>query len=225
MSEIKGIFAALAEVNKSISAVSKGRKNEKQGYSFRGIDDVYNEIHDAMAENGIISMPRIISDRTEDRKGSSGTALIYRVLQVEYTFYAPDGSSVSCSTIGEGMDSGDKASNKALSVAHKYALMQMFTIPTSEKKDSEDDSPEIGRQDMPRQPKKQTMPPQTPPPPQKKPAPQDQYAKFLAAVSELRASPDLIKHTLASYNVTTLDAIPADKRREFYNALEKAVQK
>ena len=37
--------------------------------------------------------------------------------------------------IGEGMDSGDKASNKALAVAFKYACFQVFCIPTEEMKD------------------------------------------------------------------------------------------
>ena len=41
------------------------------------------------------------------------------------------------------MDYSDKSSNKALSAALKYALMQMFLIPTAELKDPDGDSPEI----------------------------------------------------------------------------------
>ncbi len=39
------------------------------------------------------------------------------------------------------MDSGDKASNKALSIAMKYALLQVFCIPTEDAKDPDADSP------------------------------------------------------------------------------------
>jgi hypothetical protein len=41
------------------------------------------------------------------------------------------------------MDSGDKASNKAASAALKYALLQLFMIPTEEEKDTEFQSPEV----------------------------------------------------------------------------------
>ena len=51
------------------------------------------------------------------------------------SFHAEDGSSIEAVVIGEGMDSGDKASNKALAVAFKYACFQVFCIPTEEMKD------------------------------------------------------------------------------------------
>ena len=51
---------------------------------------------------------------------------------MQYTFWTVDGTSVECSVIGEGMDSGDKATNKAMAIAHKYALLQTFCIPTED---------------------------------------------------------------------------------------------
>ena len=39
------------------------------------------------------------------------------------------------------MDSGDKASNKALSIAFKYACFQVFCIPTEEMKDPDAETP------------------------------------------------------------------------------------
>ncbi len=66
-----------------------------------------------------------------ERQSSRGNALFYTYLEVEYTFWAEDGSSIVVGpVIGESMDSGDKGANKALAVAHKYALFQTFTIPT-----------------------------------------------------------------------------------------------
>jgi len=41
------------------------------------------------------------------------------------------------------MDSGDKAANKAMSVAHKYAFLQVLAIPTKETKDPDHESYEI----------------------------------------------------------------------------------
>ncbi|GAH44087.1 unnamed protein product, partial [marine sediment metagenome] len=72
-----------------------------------------------------------------------GGVLIYRILTIKYTFFAEDGSFIETIVIGEAMDSGDKAGNKAMSAAHKYALLQILLIPTDDPKDSEVDSPEI----------------------------------------------------------------------------------
>jgi hypothetical protein len=69
--------------------------------------------------------------------------LIYRVLKIRYDFFARDGSSVSATVMGEGMDSGDKASNKAMAVAHKYALLQILSIPTEESLDTENESHQV----------------------------------------------------------------------------------
>ena len=62
-----------------------------------------------------------------------------------YRFVATDGSQVSCVVEGEGMDSGDKASNKAMAVAHKYALLQVLMIPTEEQKDPDAEVHELGQ--------------------------------------------------------------------------------
>lgn len=134
------IYQKIADVMRDIDAIGKQRKNQQQNYNFRGIDDVYNELHAHLGKHGVFTAPEVLEDRTEERTTKSGTALIYRVLKIKFTFYCEDGSSVSTVVIGEGMDSGDKASNKAMAVGHKYALMQVFCIPTEEPKDPENDS-------------------------------------------------------------------------------------
>jgi len=127
-----------------VGSIGKGRDNVQQHYKFRGIDDVYLALHDILAECGVFSTSEILSERVEDRESRSGGTLVYRVLHLRYTFHALDGTSVTSDVIGEGMDSGDKAANKAMSVGHKYALLQAFAIPTDEPKDPENDSPEAG---------------------------------------------------------------------------------
>jgi len=125
------ILAILADSD----AIGKDRTNSQQGFKFRGIDDVYNSLHPLLAKHGVFSTTQVLSDRTEERTTKNGGALIYRILTVKFTFYAADGSSVESTILGEGMDSGDKASNKALSIAHKYALLQLLAIPTEDAKD------------------------------------------------------------------------------------------
>lgn len=142
MTESKKIYESISAIMADISSVGKNRKNEQQRYQFRGVDDVYNELHSLMSKHKVFTTSEILSEATEERKTSKGGLLIYRKGTFRYYFHASDGSFVTTDVFGEGMDSGDKASNKAMSVAHKYALMQIFAIPTEEKKDPEDDNPD-----------------------------------------------------------------------------------
>ena len=124
------IYGLIGKAMKMVGAIGKESKNAQQGFMYRGIDAVYNALNPVMAELGLFICPEIIEQRREERTTKGGTVLTYSILTMKYTVYAPDGSNVSCTVVGEGMDSGDKASNKAMSVAMKYAMFQLFFIPT-----------------------------------------------------------------------------------------------
>lgn len=139
--EEKKIFKAIAGVMEDVGAVGKDRVNQKQNYRFRGIDDVMNALYPALVKNKVFVVPDVKSHVREERKSSNNNNIIYTILDVEYTFFcAEDGSGVVVNICGEGMDSGDKSMNKALSAAFKYACFQLFCIPTEEMHDSEEDS-------------------------------------------------------------------------------------
>lgn len=137
------IFKAIADTMKDVGAVGKDSTNTTQGFKYRGIDAVMNALNPAMAKHGIFVAPEILEQTREERTNSRGTTLIYSICKIKYTFYADDGSSVSATVIGEGMDSGDKATNKAMSIAFKYACFQVFCIPTEEMSDPDAESHEV----------------------------------------------------------------------------------
>jgi len=139
------IHELIPKVMADVEFIGKDRKNVSQGYSFRGVDDIYNALHQTLSKHGVFCVPTVVDLKREERTSSKGSVLIYTVLTIKYTFYAPDGSNFEAVVIGEGMDSGDKSGNKAMSGAQKYALLQVFCIPTEEPKDSENDSPEVGK--------------------------------------------------------------------------------
>jgi len=136
------IYQAIPKLMAEVGSIAKGRQNKQQGYVFRGIDDVYSALQAPLAKHGVFFAPKVLEQHREERAAKSGGVLIYTILKVEFVFFADDGSSFSVTTIGEGMDSGDKSANKAMSAALKYALLQLFCVPTDEPKDSENDSPE-----------------------------------------------------------------------------------
>lgn len=124
------IYAAISAVMNDVGAVSKGDTNNQQGFRYRGIDAVMNAIHPAMAKHKVFVAPEILEHTREDRTSKSGGATIYSICKIRFTFYTTDGSSVSATVIGEAMDFGDKSTNKCMSIAFKYALFQVFCIPT-----------------------------------------------------------------------------------------------
>lgn len=136
------IFRALAGVIADIGAVDKNKLNEQQGYKYRSIDDVYNVLHPALAKNGVVIVPRILErERQEAYKTRNGATMYHVTCKIKFTFYAEDGSSVESIIIGESMDMGDKATNKAMAAAYKYACFQVFCIPTEEMQDPDAETP------------------------------------------------------------------------------------
>lgn len=137
------IYGLIAQAMRDVGAIGKDSVNQQQKYKFRGIDAVYNALNPVMSKLGLFVCPEILEHRREERTNTNGTVLKYSILTIKYTMYAPDGSNVSCVVVGEGMDSGDKASNKAMSVALKYACFQLFMIPTEEMVDPDAETHEV----------------------------------------------------------------------------------
>lgn len=155
------IYAAIAGVMKDVGAVAKEKEFEspigkKGNYMFRGIDDVMNALHPAMVNNKIFVVPNILEQTRETRTSKSGTQMQVSICKIQYTFFAEDGSCVTAVVIGEGMDTGDKATNKAMSIAFKYACFQVFCIPTEEMQDPDAERPELedGKTETPKSNKK-----------------------------------------------------------------------
>lgn len=126
------IHQQMVNIMKEVDAIGKDSVNKSQGFKFRGIDDVMNTLHSVMAKHEVYVTPELMSAIREERESKNGSILLYSICDYKFTFHAVDGSTVSAVVRGEGMDSGDKASNKAISIALKYALLQVFMIPTEE---------------------------------------------------------------------------------------------
>jgi hypothetical protein len=127
------IVQALVATAQAVGAVRKGEKNSHQGFNFRGIDTVVNAVSPALLANGVVVLPRLLSSAYETvRVGAKETLMGHARVTVEYAFYACDGSSISAVVAAEAMDSGDKATAKAMSVAFRTALLQALCLPTDE---------------------------------------------------------------------------------------------
>ncbi len=137
----KNIFQTIAAVMEDVGAVGKDSLNEQQKFKYRGIDAVMNALNPAFIKHHLFIVPEVMDQTREERRTAKGGMLLYSVCRMKYTFYAEDGSHIEAVVVGEGMDSGDKATNKAMSVAFKYACFQVFCIPTEEMKDPDAETP------------------------------------------------------------------------------------
>ena len=141
------IYNKLGEVIKEVTAIDKTRKNEQQGFMFRGIEDVMNSLHESFAKHGIIILPREIEHIQEtfevtNREGRKTLQFRTRVHMAFKFVSTDDGSEVECDGWGEAADNGDKGYNKTKSIALKYVLMQMFLIPTKDMADPDKETPD-----------------------------------------------------------------------------------
>lgn len=146
MSVYKAIVAVMSDLSKV--GLAKDKKNSQQGFMYRGVDDAMNALSPLLSKHGLVILPRVTKREVTERQSKSGGALFYVSLDVEFDFVAAeDGSKHTVGPmIGEAMDSGDKASNKAMAIAYKYACFQAFCIPTEADNDPDATAHDVAAQ-------------------------------------------------------------------------------
>jgi hypothetical protein len=137
----------LADVMRSVGSVAKRDQNTQHNFSFRGIDAILNAVGPALREHGVIVLPTVDSiEASTVEVGRNRTRMGHVAVTVTYTFVGPGGDELTCRVPGEAMDSGDKATSKAMSVAFRTALIQALALPTDE---PDPDSQTYERSDAP----------------------------------------------------------------------------
>jgi len=143
VSESKNIFELIPKVMSDVGAIGKSGTNDFDKYKFRTIDDIYSRLQPALAKHGVFIVPNVIETREEKFKSAKGAEHVRVRLKVKYVLYAGDGSSVESTVEGEGVDRSDKATNKALTAAFKYMLIQVFCIAVENQDDADKESQEF----------------------------------------------------------------------------------
>jgi hypothetical protein len=134
----KNLRDKLARIRQDCPNIEKkGTAPEKMGgYSYMKAEDICGEIGDRMAMMGISMVPtsvKLVLHEVIDNRA------VHVILIVTYLFLdAGSDEQIVVESCGEGRDYGDKATNKALTGAKKYALSQALTLRIGE--DSEADA-------------------------------------------------------------------------------------
>ena len=136
----ENIDQAILDVYSKVGYVQKQGKMQGGGasYSFAGERDFIEAIRPAMVEAGITMRLHQITHRERGSYlTSKGTTMNTTYLEgvVRFT-HGPSGTIADCMAAGEGSDSGDKSSPKALTGLYKYAMRQTFCIETGDDPDN-----------------------------------------------------------------------------------------
>lgn len=120
--------------------IGKDDRNEHQKYRYRGIERAMNTMVGILIRNKVLVLPSYETIMEKDLPTQKGGSAEYVKVRGKFRFMsAEDGSTVETEYFGEAMDSGDKATTKAQSVAFRTALFQTFVIPTMAIDPEEDD--------------------------------------------------------------------------------------
>lgn len=232
------VYQQIAAVSAELAAsgISKGRTNQQQGYAFRGIDDVFNALGPLLAKHGLVILPRILSRTVTERQAKNGGLLFGVVVEAEFDLVAAeDGSRHTVRTYGEAMDSADKATNKAMSAAYKYAALQTFCVPTEGDHDADETTPLPRGRDRVGQPAAPAKPSPVaaaaartaahpPDPPQIAKITEAQQARFIAIALEHGWRPKEIQSLLRTVlKVSSKADIPTHRYDEMVELLKGGV--
>lgn len=136
---------ALTKIKEELAriGIAKDRENEMQRFMFRSIDALYNVLGPLFAKHGVLTIP-VVEERTQEVfETAKGSRMFHVVLRVRYYLQTQeDGEerdTVTAVVYGEALDTSDKATNKALTQAYKYMLIQVLCIPLEAQADSDEE--------------------------------------------------------------------------------------
>lgn len=139
------VHKAMTAVQADLSKVGVGKlgDNRQQGFKFRAWDDVQQTLSPILAEHKLLVIPNVRERTQTEHSTKSGGIQFKVVLTGEVVFKSGvDGSEFRYGAVGEGMDSGDKATSKALTMMVKYALLHGLQIPLQGVQDADAQTPE-----------------------------------------------------------------------------------
>ena len=156
--EPKNVHEAINQVMGRVGYVQK-EESDKLKYTFASEPAFIRAVRPHLVDVGLIVYQSDVEPLGRDEiVASSGSIGINVRYKFEWTWvHVPSETSITVTSIGEGTDWGDKASNKAMTVASKYNLRQTLVIETGDDPDYTDsteferarDREAIERQELP----------------------------------------------------------------------------
>ncbi|MFG3349550.1 ERF family protein [Streptomyces sp. NPDC048018] len=133
--EMVPVHLAWIRVRKEIRAIAKGEQYNGGGtrFNFRGVDTVVNTFGPVTLKHGVNVFPLHVEASYRDTTTSKGNKMHECTATVTWQIVGPKGDTLTLQTQGEALDSADKATAKAQSVALRVLLLSAGLTPTHDK--------------------------------------------------------------------------------------------
>lgn len=156
----KSLAEAVCRVMQAVSYVRKDKQMQGGGsYQYVSIEAIIDKLRPEMIRHGLVLLPVGLEPL---HQGDHGRQVH---LRLKYTFdlvHHHSGETRQIVVVGEGMDVGDKAGNKCMTAARKYALVMAFNIETGTDPDNTPSSSQERAPAQQRQQSQQSAPAGTP---------------------------------------------------------------
>jgi hypothetical protein len=138
------VGVAWLRVRRDIRAIGKGELYNQSGtrFNFRGVDTVVNVFGPVTLKHGVHVMSSKVEATYGTKNTKSGGTMRECSVLVTWTIMGPMGDTFTLQTMGEALDTADKSTTKAQSVALRTLLLGFGLTPTH---DTEPDSDRIER--------------------------------------------------------------------------------
>lgn len=145
--KVAHVLVAIQQVKRALAeqGIGKSRQNQEQQFKFRGIDDILNALAAPLVNANLIVFPHVEERKEvvhEQQDGNRIKRFTRVALNIRFQFISSvDGSAIDARIQSEASDHSDKATNKAISFAMKYAYIAVFNIPVVGAEDGDFESP------------------------------------------------------------------------------------
>lgn len=143
------VLIAIARAMRDLGVIAKADRFDGGNagrFNFRGVDRVVNACAPVLRKHGLVVVPEVKAAEYRDVPRANGGRSHECLVTVAWHWYGPKGDVFTAVTMGEALDTADKATSKAQAVAWRTALIQVLAIPTG---DPDPDSVLIERGEQP----------------------------------------------------------------------------
>ncbi|MEU7154078.1 ERF family protein [Streptomyces sp. NPDC045456] len=135
--EMVPVHLAWLRVRREVRAIAKGEQYNGGGtrFSFRGVDTVVNTFGPITLKHGVSVFPVDVDAEHRDTTSAKGSKMRECTVTVSWMVMGPKGDTLPAllKTCGEALDSADKGTAKAQSVALRVLLLTGGLTPTHDK--------------------------------------------------------------------------------------------
>jgi hypothetical protein len=131
---MKSLATKLCRIYGEVSALEKEGDNKFGKYKYFTEGQMLQYLRPLLTREGIFIFHSVDEiTHKEVSRGDKGKVELHSVVRSSHTFFDSEtGESYTVKCVGEGIDSGDKSTYKAITGATKYFLMKTFGITDSQ---------------------------------------------------------------------------------------------